>query len=553
MINKINITESEKNTILTLHKILNEATGLSIGGEVLSFNGNEPIYAATVSLTDQKNNIKNTKTDDKGRFIFQNLESGRYTITCNNKTEGYTEKTEQLVLENENILDLKILMGKGSVLEVGEAKPINVFLTTLDFYFIDSNSKPIPNVTFTLKNNLNQIGEFNSSGGESRLTFNGADQIVKPNEPLTYDVNEYNKFFYTKKEGNCVDNKKITVIANAEGYGKNKQKFDFCLKNSRYIVNLEKSGSTVTVTPANGDNGIPKKIQSQANSNVFKMVLSKPNIGLNIKTLNNLNEVVPNVKIVIYSDETKTKILRTITTDNKGLSNLTIVDGDIELFNDDNDQINKVELYFEVKLDRYNEYYQGFKLKNNQQNEVSIRLISVKEPKEMNVRQCIKFTKDYYDNLVSVYNKSKTIQDLGGNGAIVEARNQVEACYVKHKKFYIGNAKKIVNKLTNVPPSLDIFELTFTFDEQKSIYKESTDMGMHNTILKVISEQSEKKSLLIKEGEIVESRLKFILNQSTKKTLRNNIIKEGNELISKGYDKKIVKEISLKIFHLNGI
>jgi hypothetical protein len=553
MINKINITESEKNNILTLHKILNEATGLSIGGEVLSFNGNEPIYAATVSLTDQKNNIKNTKTDDKGRFIFQNLESGRYTITCNNKTEGYTEKTEQVVLENENILDLKILMGKGGVLEVIEAKPINVFLTTLDFYFIDSNSKPIPNVTFTLKNNLNQIGEFNSSGGESRLTFNGADQIVKPNEPLTYDVNEYNKFFYTKKEGNCVDNKKITVIANAEGYGKNKQKFDFCLKNSRYIVNLEKSGSTVTVTPANGDNGIPKKIQSQANSNVFKMVLSKPNIGLNIKTLNNLNEVVPNVKIVIYSDETKTKILKTITTDNKGLSNLTIVDGDIELFNDDNDQINKVELYFEVKLDRYNEYYQGFKLKNNQQNEVSIRLISVKEPKEMNVRQCIKFTKDYYDNLVSVYNKSKTIQDLGGNGAIVEARNQVEACYVKYKKFYIGNVKKIVNKLTNVPPSLDIFELTFTFDEQKSIYKESTDMGMHNTILKVISEQSEKKSLLIKEGEIVESRLKFILNQSTKKTLRNNIIKEGNELISKGYDKKIVKEISLKIFHLNGI
>jgi len=552
MINKINITESEKNTILTLHKILNEATGLSIGGEVLSFNGNEPIYAATVSLTDQKNNIKNTKTDDKGKFIFQNLESGRYTITCNNKTEGYAEKTEQVVLENENILDLKILMGKGGVLEVVEAKPINVFLTTLDFYFIDSNGKQIPNVTFTLKNNLNQIGEFNSSGGESRLTFNGADQIIKPNETLTYDVNEYNKFFYTKKEGNCVDNKKITVVANAEGYGKNKQKFDFCLKNSRYIANLEKSGSTVTVTPANGDNGIPKKIQSQANSNVFKMVLSKPNIGLNIKTLNNLNEVVPNVKIVIYSDETKTKILKTITTDNKGLSNLTIVDGDIELFNDDNDQINKVELYFEVKLDRYNEYYQGFKLKNNQQNEVSIRLISVKEPKEMNVRQCIKFTKDYYDNLVSVYNKSKTIQDLGGNGAIVEARNQVEACYVKHKKFYIGNAKKIVNKLTNVPPSLDIFELTFTFDEQKSIYKESTDMGIHNTILKVISEQSEKKSLLIKEGEIVESRLKFILNQSTKKTLRNNIIKEGNELISKGYDKKIVKEISLKIFHLNG-
>jgi len=109
--------------------------------------------------------------------------------------------------------------------------------------------------------------------------------------------------------------------------------------------------------------------------------------------------------------------------------------------------------------------------------------------------------------------------------------------------------RKLINKLTNVPPYLDIFELRFTLQQQRDIYKENRDMNIGQTIRKVISEQTEKKSLLKKESNLIKKRLQFVLESSNRRHLKTNLLSESRELISKGYDKKLVKENFLEIMN----
>lgn len=80
MLKKINISESEREKILNLHKVLKEATGLSIRGKVLDFNSKEPIYGASVTLTLSNSTKGMAKTDDGGNFKFDGLSSGEYVI-----------------------------------------------------------------------------------------------------------------------------------------------------------------------------------------------------------------------------------------------------------------------------------------------------------------------------------------------------------------------------------------------------------------------------------------------------------------------------------------
>ena len=119
----------------------------------------------------------------------------------------------------------------------------------------------------------------------------------------------------------------------------------------------------------------------------------------------------------------------------------------------------------------------------------------------------------------------KKIDELGGTEAIEEARTQVEWCFLKYKDEYSNNMRKLITKLTNVPPRFDIFELRFTIEQQRDIYKENRQMRINNTIRKVIFEQNEKKQSLIAETKIIKNRLGYIVENSNKYNLKNNLLK----------------------------
>jgi hypothetical protein len=82
MIKKINISESEKGKILKLHSLLNEATGLSIGGIVKELETGQPIFDAKVVLTLDNVTKGMAKTDADGLYKFENLSSGDYVISA---------------------------------------------------------------------------------------------------------------------------------------------------------------------------------------------------------------------------------------------------------------------------------------------------------------------------------------------------------------------------------------------------------------------------------------------------------------------------------------
>lgn len=313
-----------------------------------------------------------------------------------------------------------------------------------------------------------------------------------------------------------------------------------------------KNNGIVTATPANGENGIPQRVGSNTNTNFFNIELLKPQISANIITLNREDDVLPNVKIDIYKDKTKESFLQSIETNQNGEAILNITSGDFELFTDENEPIKKVRLYFFIRKEGYKDTFESKIIKYGKEDEVKIVLYPIKpvkvpKPKEISIRECRITTKKFHRDLVSVIRNKKTMEELGGDEAIEETRTQVQWCYMKYKDRYSNNMQKIINKLSNVPPKYDIFELRFTLEQQRDIYKENRNMGIVHTIRKVVSEQSEKKSLLINESKIIKNRFLFVLKSSNKKTLKNNMIEESRELLQTGYDKSLVKENFLEI------
>ena len=117
MINKIYISEFEKENILNQHKRINESTGsLSLGGRVVNdldvgVSGcsvsliKDSKYATTTSI-----NPQNTLAD--GSFKFENLDEGKYEIGVDPDNPNYsTPKRADNAVENlkDSIQDFKIM------------------------------------------------------------------------------------------------------------------------------------------------------------------------------------------------------------------------------------------------------------------------------------------------------------------------------------------------------------------------------------------------------------------------------------------------------------
>lgn len=551
MIKKINISESEKENILKLHKKLNENTGLSLYGVVVDIETNEPVFDTKLTLS--KDNVTKgmLKTDEEGNYKFENLDSGSYSLKVENALQGYLTQTQQIELTTSS-LEQKILLSK-KLKDLSEVVVVSKKLSIFDFNFIDDEGNKIPNVTFTLyKDKKRELGTYTSPNGESKISFDVNDIQIKNNESVTYPEDNKEGFFYTETPGSCKEFKDIIVVAKAKNYLETKKTISFCLNNGAYNAMTSKNNGIVTATPANGENGIPQRVGSNTNTNFFNIELLKPQISANIITLNREDDVLPNVKIDIYKDKTKESFLQSIETNQNGEAILNITSGDFELFTDENEPIKKVRLYFFIRKEGYKDTFESKIIKYGKEDEVKIVLYPIKpvkvpKPKEISIRECRITTKKFHRDLVSVIRNKKTMEELGGDEAIEETRTQVQWCYMKYKDRYSNNMQKIINKLSNVPPKYDIFELRFTLEQQRDIYKENRNMGIVHTIRKVVSEQSEKKSLLINESKIIKNRFLFVLKSSNKKTLKNNMIEESRELLQTGYDKSLVKENFLEI------
>jgi hypothetical protein len=105
----------------------------------------------------------------------------------------------------------------------------------------------------------------------------------------------------------------------------------------------------------------------------------------------------------------------------------------------------------------------------------------------------------------------------------------------------------MIKRLRNVMPKYNVLELTFPIETQRDIYKENYSMSINHSIRKVISEHSENKKSLIAEKKIIENRLFFILENSDIKNYRKDLIREGNNLVRKGYNKKFIRESFMDI------
>lgn len=554
MIKKIYISESEKDKILSQYNILNEATGLSIGGVVKDLETDESVFDAKITLTKGGSTKGLAKTKDDGSFKFEGLDSGDYIIRAENSTQGYSATTKEVTLSTTDSLDNVILLPK-NIKEYQEVVVSSKKVTILDFNFVDDLGNPLSNVSYTLfKDKKNILGDFTSSNGKDSLVYTPQDILVKGNEPITYDKNKKDGFFYTEVSGACRDNKDLFIVAKVKGYLETKQNINFCLNNGAYNAQIITKDNMQTATPSDNALGVPNKTEKFATSNVFNITLTKPEIYLKILTKDNEDSVLSNVKIDIYKDKDRQSLLQAIETNQNGFGNVTLTVGDIELFNDEDETVKKVKLYFYVRRDGYKELFGSKNIKYGKEDEIVFNLDKIKPPKppkikEITIGQCRRFTRKYHRGLVSLIKKKKTIDELGGNSAIEEARTQVEWCFLKYKDGYSNNMRKLITKLTNVPPKFDIFELRFTLEQQRDIYKESKDMGISQTIKKVISEQSEKKSLLIKESKIIKNRLLFVYNSSNRRTLKNNLLDESTELVNSGYDKRLVKENFLEIMN----
>jgi hypothetical protein len=312
MIKKVYITESEKENILKLHKKLNEETGLSIGGKVLDIITNEPVFDATVTLTLSNATKGLAKTNADGNFKFDGLNSGEYVISGSAKNQGYITISNNINLEDKDILDVQILLSK-SIKDLQEVGVTVSKLTFLDFIFVDSDGKEIPNVSYSLYDKKKLIGTYTSETGKSTLIFNSFDYQVKKGESVTYPESKEYGYFYSQGKS-CEEEKELIIDIKSDGYIGDKQKINFCLNNGSYSTYITKENGNVTVKPTNGDNGIPTKTSNSLESNIFKIELLKPQISAKLLTFDTDDEILPNVKIDVYKDKDRQELFQSLET-----------------------------------------------------------------------------------------------------------------------------------------------------------------------------------------------------------------------------------------------
>ena len=573
MINKIYISEFEKENILNQHKRINESTGsLSLGGRVVN-DLDVGVSGCSVSLIkdslikDKKIVItQNTIAD--GSFKFENLDEGKYEISVNPFNDEYksSERTENPVELKDSIKDFKIIL-KSRTQEIDEVYAIALQVTILDFNFLDESNKKIPNVSYELfeDKKIASIGKFESLDGNSNLTFNGnSKEALLPGKDFTTDKNTMSSF-YTILSGSCVGDNSLYIGCKVKGYEVNEQKLKICLNNGIYKVSKTTNGDISQCIPLEK----PTRSDKYPNSNIFNITIKKIKTSLTILTKDGQKAVLPGVTVDIYKDKLRKELLKTIVTNQEGLGDHILYDGEISTI----DNKDKPELYFNLKKDGYETMFKSQKVDYNKNNKIEFELDIIPPPQPtpppkvftLSKRACVRLTRRLRVDMHNVDKKGVSFEDLGGRSQIMKRAEEVKDCYVKYKDDYSDKQKRYVKNLVNVQSNLEPFRLLFNREEMNIVYStgrfESVDdiyiknntMGISDTIRNVISEYVDNKKIKIQESKIINNRFKFVIenfNLKYKKgrtTSYRYLVEEKKTLINNGYSRDLVNESFLDI------
>jgi len=583
MINKIYISDFEKENILNQHKRINESTGtLSLGGFVLNDLG-VGISGCSVSLIKDNKYATTTSINPQitlvdGSFKFENLNEGTYEIGVDpydskspDGTSYSTPKRSDNTVELKvSIQDFKITL-KSSTKNLDEVTIAQLLVTILDFNFLDESNKKIPNVSYELfeDKKITSIGKFESLDGTSNLTFNGkSKEVLLPDKDFTTDKNTMSSF-YTILPGVCVDNKSLDIRCIVKGYEVKKDKINICLNNGSFQVSKTINGDISECTPL----GKPTRNEKSTNSNIFNIILKKIKTSLTILTKDGQNSVLPEVTVDIYKDKLRKDLLKTIVTNQEGLGDHILYDGEISTIDNKGKTL---ELYFNLKKDGYETMFKSQKVDYNKNNKIEFELEIIPPPQPtpppkppkvftLSKRACVRLTRRLRVDMHKVDKRGVSFDDLGGRSEIMKRAEEVKDCYVKYKDDYSDKQKRYVKNLVNVQGNLEPFRLLFNREEMNIVYRtgrfESIDdiyiknntMGISDTIRNVISEYVDNKKIKIQESKIINNRFKFVIenfNLKYKKgraTSYRYLVEEKKTLINNGYSRDLVNESFLDI------
>ena len=572
MINKIYISEFEKENILNQHKRINEAIGsLSLGGFVLNDLG-VGISGCSVSLIKDNKYVKTTNSPQDtlvdGSFKFENLDEGTYEIGVDPYNSNYStpKRADNTVDLKVSIQDFKIKL-KSSTKDLAEVTTSLIKVTILDFNFLDESNKKIPNVSYELfeDKKIASIGKFESLDGNSNLTFNGnSKEALLPSKDFTTDKNTMSSF-YTILSGSCVGDNSLYIGCKVKGYEVNEQKLKICLNNGIYKVSKTTNGDISEYKPLEK----PTRSDKYPNSNIFNIILKKIKTSLTILTKDGQKAVLPGVTVDIYKDKLRKELLKTIVTNQEGLGDHILYDGEISTI----DNKDKPELYFNLKKDGYETMFKSQKVDYNKNNKIEFELDIIPPPQPtpppkvftLSKRACVRLTRRLRVDMHNVDKKGVSFEDLGGRSQIMKRAEEVKDCYVKYKDDYSDKQKRYVKNLVNVQSNLEPFRLLFNREEMNIVYStgrfESVDdiyiknntMGISDTIRNVISEYVDNKKIKIQESKIINNRFKFVIenfNLKYKKgrtTSYRYLVEEKKTLINNGYSRDLVNESFLDI------
>ena len=201
---------------------------------------------------------------------------------------------------------------------------------------------------------------------------------------------------------------------------------------------------------------------------------------------------------------------------------------------------NKGKLSFNLKyeLDRVKKTINDLLPSRSKTKSVSQGEKSTKE--ELNY--CKTKIKDFYEIYLNVEKQKIKLSQLDLED-LLYAKKNIENCIIKYPSNFDNKTKEYVLNLNRVGYPVEnqkYFKLNRTLTENKNIYNKTNNMGISNTIRKVLNEQSELKKVSLVEKQIIENRLNFVLE--TKSNKKQKLFNEAKDLINKGYDKKLVKD-----------
>ena len=505
---KILISERERLQIGSLYNLINEDDALA---SIFGFVKYQTLFIANSSVELYKDGIfvKAAKTDENGRFEISDVPIGKYVLKISVSSGEYQDENDDgrdIDILTNTPYDAGILKFK-KVVEVEEVTIVPTYdATSLSVQVNDEVNNPIPNATITI-----MYGDTNINFGKKNIK-----NVTDTNGTLSNII---------------LDKLKYPIFASGETlnitvgvkYSNIKQE----LEKTIYLNNSKVLNS--------GKISVRKDYENVLN---FKI---KTSTSFKVSVIDENNIPLMGSDIKVYGDDETTPLISGkggVTSEVKGIDKIVV-----EVTN---------QGYISVKK-RYN-------LNFNSNNEIEVKLKKIKPPrppkppKDISERQCIRLTRDFYNDMRRVNDGSKTIEDLGGYNTITERRKDVESCFLTYKDKYPRRANEMVKRLVHVGSKLKIFGLSFTLEQNKDIYKENKIMSVSNTIRKVISEHIEKKQIISEEKKLINKRYKFSLvgiNKNRKRIVESTLHNERIMLLRAGYNKTIVNETFLDV--MNGL